>query len=386
MRKLLFLLAFFGALSITAQNAPLSVNYQAVVRSPAGTILPNQQVGIRFSVLRDSIRGNIIYQEQHTTSSNDLGLINLKLGEGMPLLSQFRLIDWSVSPILVRIELSVGGSSFTTLGEEAFTSVPYSIYSNRSSYTDSLSQDAINTLPKLTLSGDTLYFGSNDTVPLQLSNYTLTEAQVDAYVSNNGYLTSEIDGSVTNEIQDLQLNNHSLTITNNTTGTTVDLSPYLDNTNLSESQVDAYVANNGYLTSEIDGSVTNEIQDLQLNSHSLTVTNNNTATTIDLTPYLDNTNLSESQVDAYVANNGYLTSEIDGSVTNEIQDLQLNNHSLTITNNTAGTTIDLSPYLDNTNLSESQVDAYVANNGYLTSEVDSSVTNEIQDLQNVLNQ
>ncbi len=263
MRKLLFLLAFFGALSITAQNAPLSVNYQAVVRSPAGTILPNQQVEIRFSVLRDSIRGNIIYQEQHITSSNDLGLINLKLGEGMPLLSQFRLIDWSVSPILVRIELSVGGSSFTTLGEEAFSSVPYSIYSNRSSYTDSLSQDAINTLPKLTLSGDTLYFGSNDTVPLQLSSYTLTEAQVDAYVSNNGYLTSEIDGSVTNEIQDLQLNNHSLTITNNTTGTTVDLSPYLDNTNLSESQVDAYVANNGYLTSEIDGSVTNEIQDLQ---------------------------------------------------------------------------------------------------------------------------
>ena len=381
MRKLLFLLAFFGALSITAQNAPLSVNYQAVVRSPAGTILPNQQVGIRFSVLRDSIRGNIIYQEQHTTSSNDLGLINLKLGEGMPLLSQFRLIDWSVSPILVRIELSVGGSSFTTLGEEAFTSVPYSIYSNRSSYTDSLSQDAINTLPKLTLSGDTLYFGSNDTVPLQLSSYTLTQAQVDAYVSNNGYLTSEIDGSVTNEIQDLQLNNHSLTITNNTTGTTVDLSPYLDNTNLSESQVDAYVANNGYLTSEIDGSVTNEIQDLQLNNHSLTITNNTTGTTVDLSPYLDNTNLSESQVDAYVANNGYLTSEIDGSVTNEIQDLQLNSHSLTVTNNNTATTIDLTPYLDNTNLSESQVDAYVANNGYLTSEIDGSVTNEIQDLQ-----
>ncbi len=386
MRKLLFLLSFFGALSLTAQNAPLSVNYQAVVRSPTGTILPNQQVEIRFSVLRDSIRGNIIYQEQHNTSSNDLGLINLKLGEGIPLLSQFRLIDWSVSPILARIELSIGGSPFTTMGEEGFSSVPYSIYSNRSSYTDSLSRDAINTLPKLTLSGDTLFCGSNDTVPLQLSSYTLTEAQVDAYVANNGYLTSEIDGSVTNEIQDLQLNNHSLTITNNTTGTTVDLSPYLDTTNLSESQVDAYVANNGYLTSEIDGSVTNEIQDLQLNNHSLTVTNNTTASTIDLTPYLDNSNLSESQVDAYVANNGYLTSEIDGSVTNEIQDLQLNNHSVTVTNNTTATTIDLTPYLDNTNLSESQVDAYVANNGYITSEIDGSVINEIQDLQDVLNQ
>jgi len=322
MRNVFLAMAFFASILANAQNVPLSVNYQSVVRSQSGTVLPNQQVSIRFSIIRDSILGNIMYQEQHTVVSNDFGLVNLKLGEGVPLLSQFRLIDWSLKSILVKIELSIGGSPFTTMGEEGFSSVPYSIYSNRSSYTDSLSRDAINTLPKLTLSGDTLFFGSNDTVPLQLSSYTLTEAQVDAYVANNGYLTSEIDGSVTNEIQDLQLNNHSLTITNNTTATTIDLTPYLDNTNLSESQVDAYVANNGYLTSEIDGSVTNEIQDLQLNNHSLTVTNNTTATTIDLTPYLDNTNLSESQVDAYVGNNGYLTSEIDGSVTNEIQDLQ----------------------------------------------------------------
>jgi nitrate reductase cytochrome c-type subunit len=379
-------MAFLASILANAQNVPLSVNYQSVVRSQSGTVLPNQQVSIRFSIIRDSILGNIMYQEQHTVVSNDFGLVNLKLGEGVPLLSQFRLIDWSLKSILVKIELSIGGSPFTTMGEEGFSSVPYSIYSNRSSYTDSLSRDAINTLPKLTLSGDTLYYGSNDTVPLQLSSYTLTEAEVDAYVSNNGYLTSEIDGSVTNEIQDLQLNNHSLTVTNNSTATTIDLTPYLDNTNLSESQVDAYVSNNGYLTTEIDGSVTNEIQDLQLNNHSLTVTNNTTATTIDLTPYLDNTNLSESQVDAYVSNNGYLTSEIDGSVTNEIQDLQLNNHSLTVTNNTTATTIDLTPYLDNTNLSESQVDAYVANNGYLTTEVDGSVTNEIQDLDQVLNE
>ena len=262
MRNVFLAMAFLASILANAQNVPLSVNYQSVVRSQSGTVLPNQQVSIRFSIIRDSILGNIMYQEQHTVVSNDFGLVNLKLGEGVPLLSQFRLIDWSLNSILVKIELSIGGSPFTTMGEEGFSSVPYSIYSNRSSYTDSLSRDAINTLPKLTLSGDTLYYGSNDTVPLQLSSYTLTEAEVDAYVSNNGYLTSEIDGSVTNEIQDLQLNNHSLTVTNNTTATTIDLTPYLDNTNLSESQVDAYVANNGYLTTEVDGSVTNEIQDL----------------------------------------------------------------------------------------------------------------------------
>ncbi len=77
----------------------------------------------------------------------------------------------------------------------------------------------------------------------------------------------------------------------------------------------------GFLTSEVDGSVTNEIQDLQLTGNILTITNNGTATTIDLSPYLDNT---DTQLDStgiaalgYVA--GGITTEVDGSVTNEIE-------------------------------------------------------------------
>ena len=64
-------------------------------------------------------------------------------------------------------------------------------------------------------------------------------------------------------IQDIHLSNDSLTITNNVNSSVVDLSPYLDNTVLSETEVDSYVSNNGYLTTEVDGSVTNEIQDLK---------------------------------------------------------------------------------------------------------------------------
>ncbi|MBU2915692.1 hypothetical protein, partial [Reichenbachiella agariperforans] len=236
---------------------------------------------------------------------------------------------------------------------------------------------------------------TDGTSPVWVSNVStqLTEAEVDAYAGNNGYLTAEVDGSVTNEIQDLQLSGNNLTITNNGSATIIDLSPYMDDTDtqLSETEVDNFVANNGYLTSfaEVDGSVTNEIQDLQLSGNNLTITNNGSATTIDLSPYMDDTDtqLSETEVDNFVANNGYLTSfvEVDGSVTNEIQDLQLSGNNLTITNNGSATTIDLSPYMDDTDtkLTETEVDNFVANNGYLTSfaEVDGSVTNEIQDLQ-----
>ena len=247
-----------------------------------------------------------------------------------------------------------------------------------SNYDSNVSDDFNGAFSNLTGVPSGLSDGDDDT--------HLTEAEVDTYVSNNGYLTSEVDGSITNEIQDLQLAGNNLTITNNGSATTIDLSPYLDDTDthLTEDEVDIYVNNNGYLTSEVDGSTTNEIQDLQLAGNNLTITNNGSATTIDLSPYLDDTDthLTEAEVDTYVSNNGYLTSEVDGSITNEIQDLQLAGNNLTITNNGSATTIDLSPYLDDTDthLTEAEVDTYVSNNGYLTSEVDGSTTNEIQSL------
>jgi uncharacterized protein (TIGR02145 family) len=107
-----------------------------------------------------------------------------------------------------------------------------------------------------------------------------------------------------------------------------------------------YVVN----TTEVDGDVTNEIQDLSIIGNALKITLNGGATEIDLSSYLDNTDtqLTETEVDAYTANNGYLDTEIDGDVTNEIQDLSISENALTITLNGAATSIDLSQYLDNT--------------------------------------
>ena len=69
----------------------------------------------------------------------------------------------------------------------------------------------------------------------------LTEAQVEAFITNgsldlfagttlngNAILTTEVDGSITNEIQDLNLTGNILTITNNGSATSIDLSPYVN--------------------------------------------------------------------------------------------------------------------------------------------------------------
>lgn len=89
----------------------------------------------------------------------------------------------------------------------------------------------------------------------------LTEAEVDAFANNNGYLLTEVDGSTTNEIE-LPTGGVSGQVLN-TDGSgnyswvdqTVDTDTQLD-----ETEVDAFVANNGYLLTELDGDPANEIE------------------------------------------------------------------------------------------------------------------------------
>jgi len=382
--NLFFLFVLFIGVA-NGQNVPQNVNYQSVIRTSTGGVIPNQTVELKLSVLQGSALGTYVYQEIHTTSTNSLGLVNVKLGDGLVTLSSFNQIDWAQEPFYLKVEIDTSSSgSFINFGESQISSVPYSLYSSRSMMTDSLSPQALNSLPKIMLSGDTLFVGLMDTIVLNLSSYKLTEAEVDSMVSNNGFLTFEKDSSTSNELQTLSINNNTLYLS--ITGDSIDLSPFLDNSTLSEAQVDTFVSNNGFLLQEVDGSLTNEIQDLIISNDSLYLSNISQPTKIDLSPYYDNTNLSESQVDSMVANNGYLLAEIDGSTTNEIQDLQLSNDTLRITGNSGATSIDLSVYLDDTVLDETQVDNYVSNNGFLLQEVDGSINNEIQDLSNVLSQ
>lgn len=146
----------------------------------------------------------------------------------------------------------------------------------------------------------------------------LSEAIVDTYADNNGYLTTEVDGSITNEIQSISRTGLNVTLTDGGT--------YQDSV-LSEAIVDAYADNNGYLQT--------------ISRTGLTVS------LVDGGTYQDSI-LSEATVDSYADNNGYLISEVDGSVTNEIQDLEYNamTNTLKVTNNTSATDINLSGLQD----------------------------------------
>ncbi len=423
----------FVAVLLTASafaQSPEKMSYQAVIRDVSDQLVINQDMGMQISILQGSASGTAVYVETQSPTSNANGLVSLEIGTGILVSGDFATIDWANDIYFIKTETDptvAGGTTYTITGTSQLLSVPYALHAKTA-----------NNITGTISETDPVFVASpaNGITSTDITNW-------------DNKLDTEVDGDITNEIQDLQLVGNILTITNNGTATDIDLSAYLDNTDtqlteaevdgyvsnngysttdttLNEAEVDAFVSNNGYLTAEVDGNATNEIQDLQLVGNILTITNNGTATDIDLSAYLDNTDtqlteaevdgyvsnngysttdttLNEAEVDAFVSNNGYLTAEVDGNATNEIQDLQLVGNILTITNNGTATDIDLSAYLDNTDtqlteaevdgyvsnngysttdttLNEAEVDAFVSNNGYLTAEVDGDATNEIQDL------
>lgn len=270
----------------------------------------------------------------------------------------------------------------------------------------------------VSLVGTTLSISNGNSVDLSAidTDTQLNEAQVDAYVANNGYLTSftEVDGDVTNEIQDISLTGTNLSISS---GSTIDLSSIdtdtdTDDQTLSLTGTTLTIADgNSVDLASIDTDTDTDDQTLSLTGTTLTIADGNSVDLASIDTDTD-TQLTEAEVDAFVANNGYLTTftEVDGDVTNEIQDISLVGTDLSISSGStidlsgidtdtddqtlslAGTTltiadgnsVDLSSIDTDTDtqLTEAEVDAYVANNGYLTSftEVDGDVTNEIQDI------
>jgi len=165
---------------------------------------------------------------------------------------------------------------------------------------------------------------------------------------------NDADANPTNEIQDLSLSGNTLSLSSDPS--TVDLSPYLDNTddqNLtlldSINRVFRLQIEDGNIikfkdqgiTTEVDGDVNNEIQDI-------TVTGTTTAV-LDLSGDATDASITGAGISVISTSGNAITvtsTEVDGSITNEIQDLSLTGNTLSLSSDPS--TVDLSPYLDNT--------------------------------------
>ncbi len=125
--SIILLLAFEA---LTHGQIPQAFSYQAVVRDNAGNVLSDQDVGVRVSILSDSISGTAVYTETFSVTTNEFGLIDLEIGNGTVVLGVFSSIPWGDDKHFIKIELDPsGGTAYQPIGTSQLLSVPYALLS-----------------------------------------------------------------------------------------------------------------------------------------------------------------------------------------------------------------------------------------------------------------
>lgn len=121
------LIIFFGSLSLYGQ-VPQAFKYQAVARDAVGSVLANQMVSFRISIVPGSPAGSADYTETHKKMTNGFGLVDLEIGKGTVVSGSFSSIDWGSNIYFFKVELDpAGGSSFISMGTSQLLSVPYAL-------------------------------------------------------------------------------------------------------------------------------------------------------------------------------------------------------------------------------------------------------------------
>ena len=88
----IFLLLLFA---YTA-NAQHGINYKAVINDDSGNPLGNMPVTVQFTILEN---GTInAYQETHSQTTDENGILIVTIGEGSPASGDFSTIDWGSNP------------------------------------------------------------------------------------------------------------------------------------------------------------------------------------------------------------------------------------------------------------------------------------------------
>lgn len=207
MKKIILLtLTIFICIGNYAQS-PAFFYYQALVRNNSGELVVNQLIGVQIDILQGSTSGTSVYMETQEETTNSYGQLNLKIGSGITT-DDINTIDWSNGPYFIQLKMDIsGGSSYQLVGTSQILSVPYALHANT---VENISES------------DPVYTAWNKDYN-DLTNAPNIIDSVNAVIdTSTQFIRTEVDGDITNEIQNLTLENDTLKLSSNPPG--IDLS------------------------------------------------------------------------------------------------------------------------------------------------------------------
>ena len=132
MKKLYAILCLaIASLTQLQAQTPQGFNYQATVRNSSGDLIINTNVYFKFNVIQGSQTAVPIFTETHYVPTDDLGQVNLVIGQGTANTGTFSELDWSLGSYYLGIELNTG-DGYVAMGTTQLLSVPYALYAENS--------------------------------------------------------------------------------------------------------------------------------------------------------------------------------------------------------------------------------------------------------------
>ena len=186
-------------------QAPQGFNYQATVRNSTGDLIVNTNVYFKFNVMQGSNTAVPLFTETHYVPTDDLGQVNLILGQGTANTGTFSALNWSLGNYYLGIELDTG-NGYVAMGTTQLLSVPYALYAENSG-------NSTPTTPNL----EAVLAENNSANNQQIKDLQdPTEAQdaaTKSYVDDSLLFSSEYEGISTNSSQYDLLPNHKYLLT-----------------------------------------------------------------------------------------------------------------------------------------------------------------------------
>ena len=112
-------------------QAPQGFNYQATVRNNTGDLIVNTNVYFKFNVMQGTQTSLPVFTETHYVPTDDLGQVNLVIGQGTANTGTFSELNWSLGSYYLGIELDTG-NGYVAMGTTQLLSVPYALYAENS--------------------------------------------------------------------------------------------------------------------------------------------------------------------------------------------------------------------------------------------------------------
>ncbi|MDG1697342.1 MAG: FISUMP domain-containing protein [Polaribacter sp.] len=186
-------LAIVSLTQLQAQ-APQGFNYQATVRNSSGDLIINTNVYFKFNVIQGSQTAVPIFTETHYVTTDDLGQVNLIIGQGTATTGVFSELDWSSGSYYLGIELNTG-TGYVAMGTTQFLSVPYALYAENTGSSTSSLPNGQNVGDILVWNGNSWEVSSNQnggSTPTVSTNSGIQYGAIEAYSggtiqSDNGY-------------------------------------------------------------------------------------------------------------------------------------------------------------------------------------------------------